>query len=129
MDQQSPSVLIVDDEVDICLNYADIFTDVGYAVDVAHAGASALEYIRERAYDVALLDFKLPDMDGLTLYREIKKLREGTVAIIVTGFATDEIVKEATAAGVMRVVPKPAPVPKMIELIDQALSHSGERLN
>lgn len=62
----------MDDEVDICLNYADILTDMGYAVDVAHAGASALKNIKERVYDVALLDLKLPDMDGLTLYREMK---------------------------------------------------------
>lgn len=122
MNQKSPSLLIVDDEVDICSNYADILTDMGYAVDVAHAGRPALENVRERAYDVALLDLKMPDMDGLTLYREIKKMRAGTAAIIITGFATNDVVKEAMAAGVMQVMSKPAAVPKMMELIDQALS-------
>lgn len=122
MNQQTPSLLIVDDEVDVCLNYADIFTDLGYAVDIAHAGGSALQKVRERTYDVALLDLKMPDMDGLTLYREIKKLRAAMAAIIVSGFATKEVVQEAAAAGVMRVISKPAAVPEMMQLIDQALS-------
>lgn len=125
MNHKSPSLLIVDDEVDVCLNYADIFTDMGYAVDIAHAGAPALQKVREQVYDVALLDLKMPDMDGLTLYREIKKLRAGTAAIIVSGFATKEIIKEAMAAGVMQVISKPAAVPQIMELIDQALSRQS----
>jgi two-component system, NtrC family, response regulator HydG len=122
MNQRSPSLLIVDDEVDTCLNYADILTDLGYAVDTAHAAVPALQSVRKRAYDVALLDLKMPDMDGLTLYREIKKLRAATAAIIITGFATNDVVKEALAAGVMHVISKPAAVPKLMELIERALS-------
>ena len=68
-------ILVVDDEVDTCHNLSDILTDLGYRVDVAHDGISALELVRRNAYDVALLDYKMPGMDGLTLYREIKRLR------------------------------------------------------
>ena len=52
-----PQLLIVDDEPDTCDNLSDIFTDLGYAVDVAHQGQSALELVNEKHYDVALLDF------------------------------------------------------------------------
>ena len=84
MTRATPSILVVDDEVDTCRNLSDILTDLGYRVDVAHDGLTALELVRQKPYDVALLDLKMPGMDGLTLYREIKKVRAGTVAIVVT---------------------------------------------
>src|SRR5438445_321145 len=75
-----PRILVVDDDVDTCRNLSDILTDLGYQVETAHDGLTALELVRRRPYEVALLDYKMPGMDGLTLYREIKKLRAGTVA-------------------------------------------------
>src|SRR6187551_2357610 len=103
--KSSRSILIVDDEVDTCANLSDIFTDLGFEVGTAHDGASALELIRERHYDVALLDLRMPGMDGLELYRRIKKLRSGTVALIVTAYATDATTQAALSAGAWRVLP------------------------
>ena len=114
------SILVVDDEVDTCRNLSDILTDLGYEVDIAHDGISALELVR-KAYDVALLDLKMPGMDGLTLYREIKKLRAGTVAIVVTAYAGGDTKAEALAAGAWQVLAKPVDFPKLLGLVDEAL--------
>jgi two-component system, NtrC family, response regulator HydG len=116
-----PRILVVDDDVDTCRNLSDILTDLGYHVDVAHDGLAALELVRNRAYDVALLDLKMPGMDGLTLYREMKKLRAGTVAIIVTAYATAATKAEALAAGAASVLAKPVDLGKLIGLVDEAL--------
>jgi CheY-like chemotaxis protein len=116
-----PAILVVDDDMDTCRNLADILTDLGYRVDVAHDGLSALELVRQNPYDVALLDYKMPGMDGLTLYREIKKLRAGTVAIVVTAYAGGGTAEEALAAGAWQVVPKPVDFPKLLRLVDEAL--------
>jgi DNA-binding NtrC family response regulator len=116
-----PKILIVDDDVDICRNLSDILTDMGYQVDMAHEGHSALELVRQRPYDVALLDLRMPGMDGLTLYREIKKLRAGTVALLVTAFAGPDTAEEALAAGAWQVVAKPVDFPKLMGLVDEAL--------
>lgn len=121
MNRDKPSILVVDDEVDTCLNLADIFTDLGYRVDIAHHGLAALELVDKNPYDVALLDLKMPGMDGMTLYRRIKKLRAGTVAIIVTAFATSAVTDEALAAGAIQVLAKPVDFPKLLGLMDQAL--------
>ena len=115
------SILIVDDEVDTCANLSDIFTDLGFEVGVAHDGANALELIRERHYDVALLDLRMPGMDGLELYRRIKKLRSGTVALIVTAYATDATTEEALTAGAWRVLPKPVNPQILLRLIEEAM--------
>lgn len=121
MPNNSPYILTVDDEVDTCRNLSDILTDLGYRVDMAHDGKSALELVRRNPYDIALLDLKMPGMDGLTLYREIKKLRAGTVAIIVTAYAGGTSAEEALASGAWQVVPKPIDFPRLLSLVDEAL--------
>jgi CheY-like chemotaxis protein len=122
MNPNIPSILVVDDEVDTCRNLSDILADLGYRVDVAHDGPSALELVRHNPYDVALLDLKMPGMDGLTLYREIKKLRADTVAIVVTAYATSATADEALTAGAWQVLPKPVDLRRMMGLVDEALS-------
>jgi two-component system response regulator HydG len=121
MQPASPSILVVDDDVDTCRNLADILTDLGYHVETAHDGPAALELIRQRPYDVALLDYKMPGMDGLTLYRKIKKLRAGTVAIVVTAYASGSTAEEALQAGAWQVLAKPVDFPRLLGLVNEAL--------
>jgi DNA-binding NtrC family response regulator len=113
-------VLVVDDDVDTCHNLSDILTDMGYSVEIAHDGPSALGMVRQRPFDVALLDLKMPGMDGLTLYREIKKLRSGTVAIIVTAYATGDTAAQALQAGAWRVLSKPVDLGQLMPLVEEA---------
>jgi CheY-like chemotaxis protein len=118
---ESPSILVVDDDEDICRNMADILGDLGYRVETVNDGAAALERIRQAHFDIALLDLKMPGMDGLTLYREIKKVRAGTVALLVTAYASGTTAEEALAAGAWRVLPKPVEFPKLLGLLEQAV--------
>jgi two-component system, NtrC family, response regulator HydG len=117
----SASILVVDDDVDTCRNLSDILTDLGYEVTTAFDGKSALKLVKQRGFDVALLDLKMPDIDGLTLYRRIKELRAGTVAIIVTAYAGSLTAAEVTAAGALQILPKPVDVTKLLPLVAQAL--------
>jgi DNA-binding response OmpR family regulator len=117
------SILIVDDDVDTCASVSDILGDLGYRTDIAHNGPDALKLIQRSHYDVALLDLKMPGMDGLTLYREIKKLRSETVAFLVTAFAGGDTVDAARRAGVSDILPKPVNLPKLLGLIDDAVGH------
>ena len=121
MERRHSSILVVDDEADTCRNLADILGDLGYQVDTAHDGPTALERVREKAYDIALLDLKMPGMDGVALYREIKRLRSGTVAIIVTAYASSDTAEEALTAGAWQILPKPVDFPKLLGLVDEAL--------
>jgi DNA-binding response OmpR family regulator len=116
-----PRILVVDDDPDICRNLSDILTDLGYSVDFAHDGPGALELVSRRPYDVALLDLKMPGMDGLTLYREIKKQHAATVALLVTAYAGPSTEIEALSAWAWKVVPKPVDFPTLLGLVDEAL--------
>jgi len=115
------SILVVDDDVDTCRNLSDILTDLGHHVEIAHDGPSALELVRRRHFDVALLDLKMPGMNGLELYRAIRKLRADTVALIVTAYAGGDTAEEALAAGAWKVLAKPVEFPRLLKLVDEAL--------
>ena len=116
-----PRILVVDDEVDTCANLSDILTDLGYQVDVAYDGASALELVRQHSYDVALLDLKMPGMDGLELYRRIKQLQSGTVAIVVTAYASSNTAKDALTAGAWQILSKPVDLRRLLALVGEAV--------
>jgi DNA-binding NtrC family response regulator len=119
-EKATPSVLVVDDEPDICQNLCDILTDLGYRVDTAQDGRAALDLVRRRRYDVAVLDLMMPGMDGVELFEEIQKLRSGTVALLVTAYPNHPRAESAHSAGVFRVLPKPVDFPDLLALIDEA---------
>lgn len=73
-------VLVVDDEVEIVELLRDILTAEGYLVDAAPNAEAALQLIREHIYDTALLDFNLPDMDGVMLHRQIRQMDQDLAA-------------------------------------------------
>jgi two-component system response regulator HydG len=122
MTKPQARVLIVDDEADTCANLADIFSDLGYHVETASDGLSALQLVDSQpVYDVVLLDLRMPGMDGLELYRRIKQKSAGTVALIVTAYASSDTAKSAIAAGARRVLSKPVDIGKLINLVQTSL--------
>jgi len=69
-------ILVVDDEQDIIDLLTDLLSANGYAVDSALDAAGALDLVRASIYDAAILDFNLPDMDGVMLHRQIRQMDE-----------------------------------------------------
>lgn len=114
-------LLIVDDEPDICANLSDIFADLGYEVDAAHNGADALALIERKFYDVALLDLKMPGMDGVELYHRLREASAGTVAIVVTAYASTESARSVLSAGAWQIVSKPVDFSHLLNLVRDAL--------
>src|SRR6266487_2994333 len=121
MTAHSPRILIVDDEPDTCANLSDILADLGYQVDTAFDGFAALELVKKGTYDVALLDLRMPGMDGLELYRRIREISAGTVAIVVTAYASSDTAKSVMSAGAWKIVPKPVSIGSLLGLVSQAL--------
>ena len=114
------SILVVDDDVDISTNVRDILVEFGYRADMAHDGMSALKLVEKNLYDVALLDYQMPDMDGATLYQRIKSIQPSLVAIMVTAHAGSDGVQRAKDLGTWHVLRKPVNLQLLLELIDKA---------
>lgn len=120
-DRARSSVLVVDDDVDSCCSLADVLADRGYDVATAHDGRSALELAAARPFDIALLDFRMPDMNGVQLWRRLKALRTEMVALLVTAHASPETERAALAEGALRVVSKPVDVGKLLSHVGNAV--------
>lgn len=121
MTAEPASVLIVDDDADTRQNLADILGDLGYRIETAPDGPSALDVIARRPFDIALLDFKMPGMNGLEVYRAIKKQRPETVAIVVSAYTDPVTRKEALDLGVTEVLAKPVDFRHLLGLVERAV--------
>jgi CheY-like chemotaxis protein len=113
------SILVVDDDRDTCASMSDIIADLGYQVDVAFDGPAALELFKRQSYGVALLDYKMPGMNGVELFRHLKQARAETVGILVTAFAASETINDAMDAGMRQVMPKPVDFVRLVPIIKE----------
>lgn len=120
------SILIVDDEVDTCRNLADIFSDMGFRVDMAHEGRTAIEKVRTARYDLVILDLMMPGMDGLAVYQEIKQIRPETVAVLATAYSNHPRAEQSISVGVWQLVPKPVDVARLLSIVDEAASQQHD---
>ena len=126
MSSPAPTVLVVDDEVDACRNLQDILTDFGYRTNVAFNADDALQSVQRQPYDVVLLDLKMPNVDGLTLYSQIRRCRENASAIVVTAFASAETRQQAQELGVKQVLSKPVDVPVLLGRISDLVGRTSQ---
>ena len=100
-------VLIVDDEQSICDVLSISLKKAGYTVSAETNPRRALERLKKEPFDLVLQDLKMPEMDGIDLLREIKKLREETVVIIMTAYTTWDRAVEAMRLGAYDYIKKP----------------------
>jgi CheY-like chemotaxis protein len=122
MNSRPARILVVDDERDICENLRDILGDLGHDVSMAHDGPSALDLTaKSPPFDVALIDLKMPGMDGLTLYAELKRRWPSLVAMLVTAHSGMDTPERAARAGAWRVLPKPVDLPRLHALLEEAI--------
>jgi DNA-binding NtrC family response regulator len=86
MAKKQEEFLIVDDEPDICWAFENILKKNGFLSDRALNGREALQLVKKKRFRLAFLDAKLPDMEGLELARQIRKIDPGVRAVIVSGY-------------------------------------------
>jgi two-component system, NtrC family, response regulator HydG len=118
------TLLIVDDDRDQCDSLADVLNDVGYDVDVASSGKEAVEMANRNPYLLMLLDLRLPGMDRLDAFRRMKSADHHARCLLLTAFATDEVVCCAEELGIDAVVSKPLNLPALLSQIAQILNHN-----
>ena len=116
-------ILVVDDEASIRELLVKTLSLAEYEVDTAADGNTALARLRDDAHacDLAIVDLKMPGMDGLMLIRQIKRLRPELPVIIITGFSTEVSAIEAINLGVAGYLTKPFRVPQVLAAAAKAL--------
>ena len=115
------TILIVDDDPNLTKTLSDIIRLQGYAPLVAAKGKTALDKVNGISLAVALIDLKLPDMDGLEVMREIKKRSSHTECIVLTGYGSQESAIEAVNLGAYGYMQKPYDVEQLVLTIRRAV--------
>jgi DNA-binding NtrC family response regulator len=115
------SYLIVDDNVDFADNMAEIIADgVDAQAVVAASGERALALVRERRFDALLTDMRMPVMSGARLVHNVRRVDPGLPAIVMTAYTADDDLEGARHEGLLAVLPKPVPIPRLIDLLSVA---------
>ena len=121
-------VLVVDDDRDFAESVADVLNGAGYSALVAREGGEALDEMRARQPDVVVLDLRLPDMDGLHVYREMRRSGLAMPAVAVTGFGQDESdAVELFKSLSVTVLTKPLDIQRLLEVVEEAAAKGAKR--
>jgi DNA-binding NtrC family response regulator len=120
-------ILIVDDEADACNLMAKLLLALGYQADAAQDGRTALRLVDCRRYGLAILDYEMPGMNGVDLFRRIRRARPDLAAVFVTGHTTIDVVFPAIEAGILRIFPKPVDFKELIPVLEEHLGGGGVR--
>lgn len=128
-------ILAVDDDTQVLESLRAILESNGYEVDTAETGAEAIEKSHQNFYNLALLDIRLPDMEGIELLTRMKETTPKMVKIMVTGYPSLENAIEAVNRGADGYVVKPikpeqllAKVEEELKKQDQARKYSEEKV-
>ncbi|MBU1162334.1 MAG: response regulator [Proteobacteria bacterium] len=122
MAEKQEELLIVDDEPDMCWAFQNILQKNGLLSDKALTGREALQLVKQKRFRLAFLDAKLPDIEGLELARQIRKIDPGVCAVIVSGyFYKDDIdIQNALEEGVIcSFISKPFDHDEILKAIEQ----------
>ena len=120
MNHPSPRILIVDDQTSIRRTMTGIIEDLGFQVLNAEDGYRAIDEVKSTRFDLVFLDIKMPGINGVQTFREIKKLSPNILVVMMTGFDLSELIDESLHEGAMCVVYKPFGPEQIINLLRSA---------
>jgi DNA-binding NtrC family response regulator len=115
-------ILVIDDDKSILRVFTRILQRQGYSTETAETGREALERIGSQSYDLALIDVKLPDEDGIDLLGKIKVSKPNMVNIMITGFASMDNAVRALNVGADAYLVKPVNPEELIRIVKDKLN-------
>ncbi len=116
-----PTILIIEDDETMRLTLVDVFAKQAYHALVATTGEEGLAVLKERVVDLVLLDYRLPDQDGLSVLQKIKEIDDDLLVIIMTAYPEVETAVSAMKAGAYDYINKPFDLEELKFLLRRAL--------
>lgn len=121
------SILVIDDEYGVRSGISQILAMEGFSVAEAADGRQALALLDQRTFDIALIDYQLPDIDGLTLLAAIKSRNLPIMTCMITAYANIDTAVAATRRGIDFFLPKPFSPDDLLGVIDTLSRHKRLR--
>ncbi|MDD3791599.1 MAG: response regulator [Candidatus Bathyarchaeota archaeon] len=123
---KKPRILVVDDDETIRTTMKVILQDEGYIVDLAATGKEAVQKTQENSYNLALLDIRLPDIEGIELLKLLKDNVPRTRKIMVTGYPSMQNAITALNKNADAYLLKPVDVEKLLKTVKDQLQAQKE---
>ena len=113
-------ICIIDDEIVVCKRLQQALTKDKHTVETFVNSRSAIERINEKSFDIIVTDIRMDDIDGMEVLDHIIKKGDNTKVIMITGYATIEIAREAQAKGAFDFISKPFKPQDLRAVIERA---------
>ncbi len=111
-------VLVVDDQRSIRLTLSAILESRGCDVTEVEDGYRAIDAAADGSFDLVLMDIKMPGINGVQTFREIKKTSPETLVVMMTGYAVQDLVDTALDEGALSIIYKPFEMEAVFKLVD-----------
>ncbi|MBK9293243.1 MAG: sigma-54-dependent Fis family transcriptional regulator [Oligoflexia bacterium] len=125
MNSQNLNVLIVDDELELRKTVKSVLenskTNINWSFEEAATGLAAIQHLKEKKFDLVLMDVRMPELDGLSALKKIKENDPSTFVVLMTAQANVSDAIEAIKEGAYDYLEKPVQPEKMLKLVDKAL--------
>lgn len=123
MTMELKHILVVDDEPEMRETCRKILVRKGYTVSAAGDGQAALEVLRDTSFDLIIVDLRLPDMDGMQLLREVRKMDSQAVTIMITAYGDIDTALQAVQEGAFDYLPKPFSMAQLEVAVERGLGY------
>lgn len=117
---KSLKILVLDDHVDVAASIGEILELDGHEVTLVHNGINAIAAYKNSFFDIGLFDVKMPGINGVDSFLEIRKMKPHASVIMMSGYADDGVIERAIENGALGPLRKPFEVDELIQRIDEA---------
>ena len=118
-------IMVVDDAKDIRRTLQVILTDEGHNVIIAENGFQAIEMASEEPIDLIFMDIRMPGMDGVDAFLQIKEILPDCVVVMMTGYAMESLIEKALSEGAKTCLRKPVSIEQLLEITKEVLPKSS----
>ncbi|HYV93771.1 MAG TPA: sigma-54 dependent transcriptional regulator [Chitinophagales bacterium] len=123
-------LLIIDDDVDICMMLSRFLSKKGYDVKTSHNGKQAIELFKQEKFDLVFCDFRLGSMDGRDVLMVVREISPETPVIIITGYSDVKVAIDVIKNGAYDYIIKPLLPDEILNILEKALSEkTSPRIN
>ena len=116
-------ILLIDDDMDMCSLLSHFLKRKGFETDMAYTGAKGMAKFKENHFDVVLSDFRLGDMDGREILKQVKSINPSVVVIIITGYSDVKMAVDVMRQGAFDYITKPLIPEEVINVINRGLNY------
>jgi two-component system response regulator HydG len=115
-------ILVLDDHVEVAESLGEILELIGHEVTLVHSGLDAVRAFLGRHFDFGLFDVKMPGMNGVESFLEIKRQRPDARIVMMSGYADDGLIEKAIESGALGLLKKPFEPDDLISKLDELVA-------